>query len=203
MIQYNKKGALYLMQKKIDLRVIKTKANIKNSFVKLLKDKSLQEITVQNILDEALINRATFYNYYHDKFEVAEQLSVDFLKEFTLFVEKRFNADSNEKSSYKIIYELYDFVYENRDLVIVLLKIETEQIHLYKDMEQVLKVICLSHLKHTIILPDESYWDYFSTLYSAFVLTTIRWALNLNTRINVQELFEVIINFINFDILKK
>lgn len=44
-----------------DLRVIKTKKNIEESFLRLLEKKSFSEITVQNILDEALINRSTFY----------------------------------------------------------------------------------------------------------------------------------------------
>ena len=38
-----------------DLRVIKTKKNIEESFLRLLEKKSFSEITVQNILDEALL----------------------------------------------------------------------------------------------------------------------------------------------------
>ena len=52
-----------------DLRVIKTKKNIEESFLRLLEKKSFSEITVQNILDEALINRSTFYKHYSDKYD--------------------------------------------------------------------------------------------------------------------------------------
>ena len=58
-----------------DLRVIKTKKNIEESFLRLLEKKSFSEITVQNILDEALINRSTFYKHYSDKYDLARLLS--------------------------------------------------------------------------------------------------------------------------------
>ena len=47
------------MQNRTDLRVIKTKANIKNTFIELLLKKDFTQITIQNILDQALINRST------------------------------------------------------------------------------------------------------------------------------------------------
>lgn len=58
-----------------DLRVIKTKKNIEQSFLRLLEKRSFSEITVQNILDEALINRSTFYKHYSDKYDLARLLS--------------------------------------------------------------------------------------------------------------------------------
>ena len=58
-----------------DLRVINTKKNIEESFLRLLEKKSFSEITVQNILDEALINRSTFYKHYSDKYDLARLLS--------------------------------------------------------------------------------------------------------------------------------
>lgn len=51
-------------EKKTDRRVIKTKKAIHMAFVKLLSQKSVNEITVKDIADEADINRKTFYNYY-------------------------------------------------------------------------------------------------------------------------------------------
>ena len=55
------------MNEKIDLRVVKTKRNIKSAMVSLLNEKDFHDITVQDILDRALINRSTFYRYYDDK----------------------------------------------------------------------------------------------------------------------------------------
>ena len=61
-----------LPQKKEDLCVQKTKKNIKEPFLTLLEEKPLDKIHVQEILDTVQINRATFYKYYLDKYDLAE-----------------------------------------------------------------------------------------------------------------------------------
>ena len=51
-----------------DLRVIKTKKHIEDALIDLLYQKDFHAITVQDILDTALINRSTFYKHYADKY---------------------------------------------------------------------------------------------------------------------------------------
>ncbi|WP_244833921.1 hypothetical protein [Clostridium sp. BJN0001] len=62
-----------------DLRVIKTRKNIEISFIYLLSKKDFCKITVQDILDKALINRSTFYKHYNDKYRLAELLCKEVL----------------------------------------------------------------------------------------------------------------------------
>ena len=50
--------------KKEDLRTIKTKQLIKHTFLKLMKEKGYQHITVTDVAEQALINRKTFYAHY-------------------------------------------------------------------------------------------------------------------------------------------
>ena len=52
---------------KKDLRVQKTMAAIDRAIVSLLEKKSFERITIQDISNEAMINRGTFYAYYKDK----------------------------------------------------------------------------------------------------------------------------------------
>ena len=65
------------MEKKKDLRIIKTQNLLYASLIKLMKDKSFEEIKVADICNEAYINRSTFYSHYNDKYE----LLVDFVNE--------------------------------------------------------------------------------------------------------------------------
>ena len=65
------------MEKKKDLRIIKTQNLLYASLIKLMKDKSFEEIKVADICNEAYINRSTFYSHYNDKYE----LLVDFINE--------------------------------------------------------------------------------------------------------------------------
>lgn len=59
-----------LMSEKEDLRIVKTKKLLYSSLIKLMKDKSFEEIKVADICSDALINRSTFYAHYADKYEL-------------------------------------------------------------------------------------------------------------------------------------
>lgn len=63
-----------------DLRIVKTKRNIEETFLKLLKDTPFRKMTVKSILEAALINRGTFYHHYLDKYDLAEQIAMKFIK---------------------------------------------------------------------------------------------------------------------------
>lgn len=67
--------------KKQDLRVIKTKKNIKEEFRKLLKNKPIEKITVTELAENALINKGTFYLHYTDIYDLYEDVIKDFIKE--------------------------------------------------------------------------------------------------------------------------
>ncbi|MCW9134627.1 TetR/AcrR family transcriptional regulator [Bacillus paramycoides] len=71
------------MLKKADLRIIRTKKLIYDAFIKLIAEKGYDAITIQDIADEALINRATFYSHYRDKQDLLTKLSQGALEELT------------------------------------------------------------------------------------------------------------------------
>ncbi|PNZ77539.1 TetR family regulatory protein [Staphylococcus microti] len=58
----------------MDRRVKRTINAIESAFIQLLKTYDLEEITIQQIADLADINRATFYTYYQDKYELLTTL---------------------------------------------------------------------------------------------------------------------------------
>lgn len=62
---------------KMDARVVYTLRVIRESFIKLLKEETINRITVKSLCDEAGINRATFYRYYEDVFDLYEQMKTD------------------------------------------------------------------------------------------------------------------------------
>lgn len=60
---------------KEDLRVFRTKKLLKESILELAihQSKKLADITVQEICDQALVHRTTFYRYYKDKYDLLLQ----------------------------------------------------------------------------------------------------------------------------------
>ena len=65
----------------LDARVRYTQMVIKNSFIKLLEQKPLNKVTVKEICVLSEINRATFYKYYCDAYDLLEKLETEFLDE--------------------------------------------------------------------------------------------------------------------------
>ena len=51
-----------------------TKKAIRDSFVKLLNEKSLSQITIRDIVDDCGVNRNTFYYYYQDLPQLMESI---------------------------------------------------------------------------------------------------------------------------------
>lgn len=55
---------------KLDPRVIRTRALIVQAFSELMQTRDFSQLTVQDLADHAMINRATFYAHFVDKFDL-------------------------------------------------------------------------------------------------------------------------------------
>ncbi len=62
------------MAAKVDRRVRKTKAQLREGLAHLMLEKSIKEITVKELVDEVDINRSTFYLHYADIYQMLQQI---------------------------------------------------------------------------------------------------------------------------------
>ncbi|MCJ1974041.1 TetR/AcrR family transcriptional regulator [Lactococcus piscium] len=107
------------MTKKIDLRVKRTNKLITQAFIKLLGSKTFDKITINDISDEAMINRATFYSHFKDKFDLFKNIIDKFLGDFADVLDTENLVEENAINVKKIegaLTKFYDFVNENPDL---------------------------------------------------------------------------------------
>ena len=75
------------MGEKIDRRIRKTKAQLRAGLTKLMRQKSVKEITVKELVDEVDINRSTFYLHYTDINQMLDTLEEDLLNQiWILFI---------------------------------------------------------------------------------------------------------------------
>lgn len=61
----------------MDLRVKKTQKAIKEAFYQLKKKKKLNKISVKELSELAMINKATFYLHYNDVYDLSEKLKAE------------------------------------------------------------------------------------------------------------------------------
>ncbi|GFZ30244.1 AcrR family transcriptional regulator [Clostridium zeae] len=158
-----------------DLRVVKTKKNIEASFIYLLGQKDFYKITVQDILDRALINRSTFYKHYTDKYQLAENLCNQVFDLLKTGVKDRLHC-ANFEDILIVIKPLYQTLSSKREEILALYTINTDRIHLYEDMSDFLKKSFYEYFR-TENRKSPEILDYLSDLYAAFVMTAIKWCL--------------------------
>ncbi|WP_283679831.1 TetR/AcrR family transcriptional regulator [Lentilactobacillus sp. Marseille-Q4993] len=70
-----------------DVRVACTKVAIDNAFWKVMSEKGFDKLKVTDIIEEAGINRTTFYSYYNDKFDVLGTQQGKFISDLRVLAE--------------------------------------------------------------------------------------------------------------------
>ena len=110
------------MNKKEDLRVKKTKANLYKGLIELMEEKSFEDIKVIDICNASLINRSTVYDHFNDKFELLNS----FINDLKIELINRLNSYKNiEVETVKeffmiIVKELFNYLSENINIYSVL-----------------------------------------------------------------------------------
>lgn len=99
-----------------DIRIIKTKRNIEQAFMVLLNKKTFRSITIQDICEEALTSRSTFYLHYLDKYDLLEKIVSNQTELFVDIVKKRVNSlfDNNFEIS---LLEFYSEIEKQKDII--------------------------------------------------------------------------------------
>lgn len=102
------------MEEKIDLRIVKTNQALTESLKYLLTRKSLNEITVNEICECAMVRRPTFYKHFSDKYELLVFVITGILEDTGRKAhEKQLSSDEKGREFYYSILYLFEYVEEN------------------------------------------------------------------------------------------
>ena len=97
-----------MAESKTDPRALRTRKLIMDSFIILSEQKDFPDITVKDITTEAMINRATFYYHFEDKYELLDKALSEVLL-VNLSSEKYEESVLNEKSLVSIFIAVTNF----------------------------------------------------------------------------------------------
>ncbi len=107
-------------EKKVDRRVKYSKMVIKNSFIKLLKEKSIAKITIKEICALADVNRATFYAHYIDQYDLLHQIESDLVDDVKDHL-ANFNPNAFDSTTAEMLEKILEYIKANAELVDLLL----------------------------------------------------------------------------------
>ncbi|MBQ9708480.1 MAG: TetR/AcrR family transcriptional regulator [Firmicutes bacterium] len=172
---------------KSDLRVIKTERNIQGSFLKLLEKKSFSEITVQDILDEALINRTTFYRHYDSKYDLVSKLNETVMARFEQLLTSSLKNRSNPDLVFKSVEGMAENFRKDRNMIIALWRVRDEENDLYSEMERLMRDKFGGFLRKSADSEGDDI-EYQTAIMTSMILTTFRYLLESEETHSVKEL---------------
>lgn len=106
--------------KKTDRRVKYTLMVIRDSFVKILKQKPITKITIKEICDDADVNRATFYAHYSDQYDLLHQIEKELTDGVSHYLSSYSFADASEVPV-EMLEKILEYIKDNAELFDLLL----------------------------------------------------------------------------------
>jgi AcrR family transcriptional regulator len=104
-----------------DRRVRKTEALLLKGLTKLMKTKSIKEITVRELADEIDINRSTFYLHYKDIYDMVEKIENNLVDKIVLSLDELSKSRITQSTLMEFLNDVYSIIYSNADICAVLL----------------------------------------------------------------------------------
>lgn len=110
------------VKEKEDLRIVRTRKLLCNTLLDLMETQSIEKISVIDLCNTAMINRATFYAHFEDKYHLLNFA----LEELKDQLYESFTHDKKLTDPYDTIRSLVamgaDFVFDNRNHIANLLR---------------------------------------------------------------------------------
>ena len=98
------------MEKREDIRITKSKRDLCNALVELMRSTPFKKITVGDICSAAMINKMTFYKHYTDKYELLNDVLLNIKQSILARAEAAMPTQNVEDSALDLTLHLLDAV---------------------------------------------------------------------------------------------
>jgi AcrR family transcriptional regulator len=175
--------------KRLDRRVRKTKRILKDSLATLLLEKNLNNITVQELVNLADINRGTFYLHYRDIHDMLSQIEAEMLEELEEMTQ-RF-PPSMTVSPNPFIKNMLQYIADNHTFCKMLLGPYGDMAFVEK-LKNLVEERCLSSLMNSLPENYAKRYCYFASYTISGCVGLIQTWLNSGMEESPQEMSEVV-----------
>ncbi|MFC0232821.1 TetR/AcrR family transcriptional regulator [Vagococcus entomophilus] len=188
------------MAKKTDLRVLRTKKMILSAFIKLVEEKGYDAITIQDIADEAMINRATFYAHFKDKVNLYEYIFDTSINSLAAILDTFPLMENNRvqiKNIQLALTNVFKIIKENRHFFMILIRsnfienFESKMIDLltikYEEIFSKLKIT-----ENDIEVPVDFIIEYMSSIF----IGTVHWWITSKSEFPPEHMARLVIKLV-------
>ena len=180
------------MAKKTDLRVQRTRKMIIEAFFKLVETKGYEAVTIQDIADEAMINRATFYAHFKDKQHLYDAIFTFTLSAFTAILDSQQLVNGNRvrvKHIEELLTQLYINIQENKSFFLTIMDNNFNE-HFRKRLAEIIEekyATIFSQLRIT-----ENDIEYMTSIF----IGTLHWWITSETDMTPNHLAQLVIKLV-------
>jgi len=188
------------MKKKQDLRVLRSQKMIIEAFMKLVIQKGYNNVSIQDIAEEAMINRATFYAHFKDKEDLFDSIFDRSLSVLTSVLDVTQLVKNNKiqvKHIEHLLTKMYDVIFQNRDFFRIILSGSSQEIFRSKLAKIVYEkyIDIFNQLKITeneVEIPIGFVIEYMSAIY----ISTLHWWINNDDEMTSSQLATLVVKLI-------
>ena len=109
------------MKYKEDMRIVRTRKHLSTTITKMMQSQSLEKISVIDICKEAIVNRATFYAHFEDKYHLLSYALEELKDEIFASLNENLKADNELDLVLEITYATFNFVKDHKGNIASLL----------------------------------------------------------------------------------
>ena len=178
-----------------DRRVRKTRSALKSALTTLMKQKTINSISVKELTDLADINRGTFYLHYKDVSDLLSQSEDDLLDELMATVDA-FPADIIKNDPATLFGGLYRLCLANADMVRILIS-ENGDIKFLNKLKKLLRDKCLNDWSNNLRKMGLEHFDAYYSFIVGGCLSLLQYWFSDGMKETPEELAEITASFIN------
>ena len=186
------------MGKEQDIRYQRTREQVYQALVSLLKEKSFDSITVKEIVDRAAISRSAFYNHFEDKYLLVERYQVEFISKVNQIV-----TEVKEQGREAMLLRVITLL-KYEDILMALLFSHHGSVEMQRKLlaflRQNARQNILPHLD--VKFQSEQEVRYFLAFMSNAIFGVIQEWINRGQREEPQDLLRIVNQLIPFDFKK-
>lgn len=145
----------------VDRRIRKTKRVLKESLATLLLKKNLNDITVQELVNLADVNRGTFYLHYRDIYDMLVQIETEMMEDLEA-ISGRYPANMLNSSPQPYISAMLEYIEENQTFCKMLLGPYGDMAFVER-LKKLVEKKCLASLMEDIPEIEPRRYQYFAS----------------------------------------
>lgn len=188
------------MVKKTDLRVKRTRKMIIDAFIKLVNDKGYDNITIQDIADEAMINRATFYAHFKDKPDLYDFIFSFAVDAFSAVLDSDQLVQGNRlkiRNVESLLTRLYTEIHKNQNFFLLIMDGSANELLrqkladiLYEKYNHIFKQLQIT--ENDINVPIDFIVEYMTSIF----VGTLHWWLTSGTDMPANHLARLVVKLV-------